>query len=637
MEIQPIVIGTAGHIDHGKSTLVQALTGTDPDRWEEEKERGMTIDLGFARIELPDGRKVGIVDVPGHERFVRNMLAGAAGIDLVLLVVDVNEGVMPQTREHLDIVNLLGVQAGCVALTKIDTAEPEYTEIVASEVEDLLAGTTLAGAPMVPVSGATGAGLPELRDTLGALAARVQAKSATGLCRLPIDRVFTMRGHGTVITGTLTGGTLRTNDELVALPAGVRTRVRHLQSHGETVEEAHAGTRVAVNCGGISTGDLGRGDTLVHAEEAEATGFFNARVHVLPAAGHPIRHRKKLKCYVGTAFAVATPVLLDGDEYGTGTTGFAQLRLDRPLLALRGDRFILRTGSPEITIGGGEVLDPTPAKVRRRSHVRRENLAALADGDDQRAALQWLRESAHGLSTPTVARRLGVPPAVVEPLLAEAQREGSCSLVPAHPEPLWIHRETLEAAAEQLRTTVQGFFAAHPTRMNMPREEARTAIAARFGVGLAAAVVAHLVAAGEIAEAEGAIRLAGRRVELPPRLAELKARLLELYAAAGAAPPLIAHLARELHADAGDVDKVLAALQEEGNLVRAGNTLAYTRDQWDRIAQAIGAHFDSQETLAVNDLKALLGVTRKYAMPILEYADATGLTIRKGDVRVRRR
>ncbi len=631
-----VILGTAGHIDHGKTTLVRALTGIDPTRFPEERDRGMTIDIGFAYLDLPDGARLGIVDVPGHERFVRNMLAGAAGIDLVLLVVDVNEGVMPQTREHLDIITLLGVNTGCVALTKIDTADQEFVALVRSEVEDLLAATPLKGAPMVPVSGTTGEGLDALRETLATLATEARAKSSAGLCRLPVDRVFTMKGHGTVVTGTLTGGTLRVNDEVVAHPAGVKTRVRQLQSHGQSVEAAQAGTRVAVNCSGLATGDLGRGDTLVHVGAAEPTGYFNARVQVLPGAAHSVRHRTKLKCYMGTASAVATPILLDGDEYGPGATGFAQLRLDRPLLALRGDRYILRTGSPEITVGGGEVLDPAPAKIRRRTHVPRAGWEAVASGNDASAALQWLAEANAGMTTPALARRLGVPAATVEPLLADHTARGACSRIDAHPEALWVHGDVLAAATERMRGTIRGYFTAHPTRMNMPREEARNAVAARYGLGVAGAGLAHLVAAGEIAEAEGAVRLAGREVELPPRLANLKAQLLSLFDAAGATPPLIRHLAGELDADGADVDAVLAALQEEGTILRAASTLAYTRDQWDRIAATIRTHFETHDTLGVADLKTLLGVTRKYAMPILEYADATGLTIRKGDVRIRR-
>ena len=628
-----VILGTAGHIDHGKTALVHALTGIDPTRFPEERDRGMTIDIGFAYLDLPDGSRLGIIDVPGHERFVRNMLAGSAGTDLVLLVVDVNEGVMPQTREHLDIINLLGVETGCVALTKIDTADPEYVEIVSSEVMDLLADTALAGAPLMPVSAVTGEGLDAMKATLADLAAQARGKSDAGLCRLPVDRVFTMKGHGTVVTGTLASGTLRVNDELIALPSGVATRVRQLQSHGEAVDVVHAGSRVAANCGAVATEDLARGETLVRPGTAEATGFFNARVSVLPQAVHSLRHRTKVKCYLGTASAVATPILIEGDEYAPGMTGFVQLRLDRPLLALRGDRFILRTGSPEITIGGGELLDPRPAKIRRRTQVNLDALAALVGGDHARAAGQWLADAPQGIGEAALARRLGIPLDALSPLLADA---GDAVRLDAHPEAVWTHATVLTAALTRLEEIVSTYFADHPTRMSMPREEARTAVAARHGRALTDAALARAVEAGTLEDEAGGVRLAGRTVELPPKLAQLKDRVLKLYGDAGPAPPLITHLADELGAQRDDVDTVLAALQEEGVLLRASGTLAYPREQWQRIAGAIAGHFEDHDTLAVADLKDLLGISRKHAMPILEYADATGLTIRRGDVRIRR-
>ncbi|HEV2237866.1 MAG TPA: selenocysteine-specific translation elongation factor, partial [Ktedonobacterales bacterium] len=505
-------IGTAGHVDHGKSTLVLALTGMDPDRLAEEKARGMTIDLGFAWLTLPSGREAGIVDVPGHESFIRNMLAGVGGIDVALLVVAADEGVMPQTDEHLAILDLLRVRSGVVALTKRDLVDDEWLELVREEVRERLAGTTLAGAPIIPCSATTRAGLDDLVAALDAALAVEPDRAPVGGARLPVDRVFSMTGFGTVVTGTLLDGPLRLGQEVELLPRRLRARVRGLQSHKHAVELAQPGNRVAVNLAGVTTHDVRRGDVLagqVPLARVAVTSAFDAQITVLGAAPRPLTQQAEVSVYSGAAEVMARVTLLDGDTIEPGATGWAQFRLRAPLVLARGDRFIARIPSPSLTIGGGAVIEPVARRHRRHDAAVLARLALLARADPREVVLAALESEARpagasaprrsggygGQTTSEIARRTGYQDADAAAVLAELEAAGAVVRVAD-----WRFSagqwQRLRAQSAHL---LAEYHAQHPLRAGMPREEWR----ARLGCGLplATEIVRALRTAGELREA----------------------------------------------------------------------------------------------------------------------------------------
>ena len=459
------VVGTAGHIDHGKSTLVKALTHIDPDRLEEEKRRGMTIDLGFAWMDLPSGRHVGIVDVPGHQRFLKNMLAGVHGMDAVLLVIAADEGAMPQTREHLAIIDLLGIEHGVVALSKTDLVDPEWLRLVQDDVSALLAGSSLRRAPIVPVSSTTGAGLNELKRTLDLELDHTMPRPDLGRPRLPVDRAFGMAGFGTVVTGTLVGGVLRQGDEVVILPGERRVRIRGLQQHNQSVEEARPGSRTAVNLAGVDRAQVRRGDVLVQPGTMAASRRLDALFTVLPDTPHPIRHRSRLLMYHETAEITVEVNLLDADELRPGGQGWAQLYAEEPVIAMPGDRFIIRLPSPPTTVAGGVIVDTAPRRHRRRDPVVLEELRSKQGGDLKTRVLLELAKRPAGLEEGALSRALGLPAAelaaVLDRLLAAGgiRRLGVLFLNAAR------YRQ-LQAAVTQ---GLGAFHAAEPLRRGMQK------------------------------------------------------------------------------------------------------------------------------------------------------------------------
>jgi len=404
-----LIAGTAGHIDHGKSALVKALTDIDPDRLKEEKERGLTIDLGFAHFDLPDGTRVAFVDVPGHERFVKNMLAGAAGMDIVILVVDATESVMPQTREHLDIMKLLGVSRGMIAVTKIDLADEEMIEIVEEEIKDLVAGSFLEGAPIVRVSSKTAEGLDEIRRLIGEAVTEQKQKSEDGLFRFPIDRVFTMKGFGTVVTGTVFSGRLSEDEPVTVLPGGLSARARQLQSHNVRQERISAGMRASLNLANLSVQQLSRGDTLVRPETVKPAYMLDAKVRLLPSAPRALKRTSTIKLYAATSQRLARMTLIDETALEPGRECYAQIRLAQPLCLFRGDRIVLRGGSPEFTIGGGLVLDIAPVRYRRKDCDRLASLRTLEEAAPAEAVLGFISQKKMGAPLREIALRACEP------------------------------------------------------------------------------------------------------------------------------------------------------------------------------------------------------------------------------------
>jgi len=636
--MRSVIVGTAGHIDHGKTTLVRALTGVDADRLPEEKRRGITIDLGFAELDLGDVR-VGFVDVPGHERFVKNMLAGAHGMDLVALVIAADEGVMPQTREHFDICRLLGVRSGLVVLTKSDAVDEELLELVADEAAELVAGSFLEGAPVVAASARTGRGMEELKAALRAAALGVGQRPPGSVARLPVDRSFTMRGFGAVVTGTLVAGETHEGEEMELLPGGLRVRVRGLQVHGAKVQAARAGQRTAVNLGGVEAASVERGAVLAPVGRLRPTQMFDARVEVLPAAPRPLRSRQRVRLHHGTAEVLArVAVLEESGEIAPGESGLAQLRLEAPVVALPADRFILRTYSPQQTLAGGEVLDAHASRHRGRDRAAaRERLSALAAGGEAERLSAFVAAAAErGLRRADLAARTGRTDEALDAALAECVGRG----LVAEAHGVYVARDLFERLLNGVLAEVGAFHAREPLARGVPREALRDRLFARAEPELFRAVVEAGEARGALVSDREVVRASGHSVELSPAEAALRERLEALYGEAGLEPPALEEaLARA--ADAGQrrehVRKVFQLLLDAGSLVRVREDLFFHRRAIDRLVGALGeyaARHEPERLIDVAAFKELTGVSRKYAIPLLEHFDRERVTRRAGDRRM---
>ncbi len=643
MRIQPVVVGTAGHIDHGKSSLVRALTGIDPDRLKEERERGLTIDLGFARFELPGGALVGMVDVPGHERFVRNMVAGASGIDLALLVVAADDGVMPQTREHLDIMGLLGVRRGLVALNKVDAVDADLVELAAEDVREAVRGTFLEGAPVVPVSAVRGDGLEELRAALAALAAEAEPRAAEGVFRMPVQRVFSARGFGTILTGIPVSGRVAVGDALEVVggrragPLRAPARVRGIQAYHEATDEARAGHSTALNLSDVDHHAVRRGDVVCARDFFAPVGMVGARLTVLPAAPLPVRNRLPIRLHTGTADLPGEVVLLDSDELAPGESGLVQLRLDEPVVCAPGDRFVLRLASPAVTLGGGVILEESRYRLKRFKGFVLEELAHQETSLDDPARLLesvLARRGAELVPTAELAVAVKRAPAATRELLAGLAAEGRVS-APAAGE-RWIHADRLEEALLKLRAAVTAWFEEHPERGVVETLELRrrTGFEPAF---LSALVAAEVARGGLVQEPGGQLRLPGREVELDQATAARHAAVLELLVAAGLRPPEPAELAAALGEPEDDVRRALSSLEDRGEVRRIGGDVHVATDALARAERAIVANCERNGELVIPELRDELDTTRKWLIPLLEHFDAVGVTLRQGGRRVLRR
>jgi selenocysteine-specific elongation factor len=628
-----VIVGTAGHIDHGKSALVEALTGTDPDRWAEEKRRGITIDLGFAHLDL-DGLRLGFVDVPGHERFVRNMLAGVGGIDLVLLVIAADESIKPQTREHFDICRLLGIPRGLTVLSKSDLVEPDVLDLVRLEAEEFLAGSFLAGAPIIPVSAKTGAGLDRLKEELRRVAAEVPAKDSSHHFRLPIDRAFTMKGFGTVITGTLVSGSLGREEEVEVFPAARRLRVRGLQVHNQPVERALAGQRTAVNLAGPGVEELARGMVLAAPGLFEATERVDALLALLPSA-RPLKHGARVHFHQGTAELVARVHLLDREKLAPGGEAPAQLQLSQPALLLPGDRFILRQFSPVITIGGGRVLSSHPRRYRRKDAAALAYLKTLA-GDDRGAMLMAMVENEPQgvLSERQFVARAGWRREEIKVVADALVEAGKLRRLSAEPLTLGSATRLKELRAQTL-AALDAFHQKEPLLEGIPKEELKERVFRRAGEPIFEAVLGELVGSGLIELAGDKVKRAGRAVSLSAEEAEAKQTIEEAFRRAELRVPAVKEVLGKVAVEPRRAQKIVQILLREGTLVKVSEDLLFHREALALLPELLrGYKRQKGEKLSVPAFKELTGVTRKYAIPLLEYLDRQRVTRRVGDQRV---
>ncbi len=615
-----IIIGTAGHIDHGKTALVRALTGVDTDRLKEEKQRGISIDLGFAHLQLSPAVRLGFVDVPGHERFIKNMLAGVSGIDAVLLVIASDESIKPQTREHFDICMLLGIRTGIVVLTKADLAQGDLLELARLEAAEFVEGSFLENAPMVAVSAVTGAGLEELRAELAKLAAGVPEKDSSKYFRLPIDRAFAMRGFGAVVTGTLVSGLVRLDQEVELHPARKRVRVRGIQVHGADVQEARAGQRTALNLAGVDVSELARGMALAEAGRFHVTRVIDCAFDLLPSA-KPLKHRAPVHFHAGTSEVEAEVRRVQKTEpIAPGSREYVRFVLKEPLLILPGDRFIVRMFSPVITIGGGVVLDIDPP---RRANADRLRILESAPLPERIALLA--RESRYGVGLPELVARTGLVEAEVR-----AAAGASVSLTPLESPQFWLlDSEWVAKTLESLHEHLKQFHRQNPLLAGVSKEELRS----KFLPGAPPWLMDALLARSKTLAAEGeTIRLSSHKVALKQDEEQAAAKIENAFRAAGLTTPAVNEVLAKSGVDAARARTILQLLLRDKRLVRITNELVFHATAMQALRTLLAAKKGVQ--FAVPEFKDWTGISRKYAIPLLEYLDRVHITKRQGDGRI---
>jgi len=622
------VLGTAGHIDHGKTALIKTLTGIDTDRLAEEKQRGISIELGFAHLTLPSGTELGIVDVPGHERFVKTMLAGVGGIDMVLLVVAADEGVMPQTVEHLQIVDLLGIGAGVVVLTKTDLVDdPEWMALVEADVKKLLEATRLSGAPVVKFSAVTGEGTGELLGELDRVAAGIRTKDESSPSRLPVDRVFSVAGFGTVVTGTLWSGSFAEGDRVTVLPSERAGRIRSIEVHSERAERAVAGQRVALSLPGLDTGSMRRGDWVTTPGAFGVTSRLDCYLSVLKSHARGLKHGSRVRFHLGASEVLGRVVMLDADSIEAGENGYAQLRFEGPVVAKAGDLFVLRSYSPMRTIAGGRVVDPFPPRHKRFRPEVVHHLGLLDRGSPAERIEAVLRERGWmGMSTDRLRLKLSLWGDELERPLEELLERGVAVRVGSD---ILLHRDARDELKKEVEQTIQRYQSEFPLRWGIPAGEIRSKLGGKAEPVVLDAILSELERTGVAALRSGMVRWGGREVVLDPAKAELQRRLEAHLKQQGFSPALLDELVEKF---GSDVRELLELMQIEGKVCKVTSQLWLPGGKMEQIKARVRDHFESNPKMKVGDFKDMFSISRKYAVPYLEYLDRNGYTKRAGDI-----
>jgi len=634
--MKQIILGTAGHIDHGKTSLIKALTGVDTDRLKEEKQRGITIELGFAHFELPGGQILGIVDVPGHEKFVKNMVAGATGIDLVALVIAADEGVMPQTREHLEICELLKTRHGLVVLTKIDMVESDWLELVREDVFEYLSETFLADSPMVEVSSVTGQGLEELTEVLDKMSQEIPEKEAGHIFRVPVDRVFTMKGFGTVITGTSVSGKIRTGDEITIYPQGVSSRIRGLQVHNREVNDARAGLRTAVNLQGVEKAVIRRGDVLATKDSLRPTYMVDVSLDLLPSAPRKVKNRTRVRFHSGTTEIMARVVLLDREELKPGESCFAQIRLDEPTAVLKNDRYVLRSYSPVRTIGGGEVLNALPGRKKKRfsdpvlmemKSLHTGELSELIELFVSLGRFQGVEQGELPFLTNTGKKKLDdiLKKLMAQKRLAQYDKERGAL----------IHADFLQKAKEEILDTLSRYHKDYPLKVGLLKEELRSRTTGSKNPKLFNHIVNQLILEDVIVQEKEIVRLKDHQVTLALDQEETRQKLGKLYSKSGLQPPYVKEWKDEFPGNTGP--EILEVMAKEGVLLKATEELYFDREAIENLEGRLVDFLKEHGEIATPQFKEMTGTSRKYTIPLLEYFDRAQVTVRVGDSRILRK
>lgn len=633
--MKQIIFGTAGHIDHGKTALVRALTGIDTDRLQEEKRRGITIELGFAHIALSSGITIGIVDVPGHERFVKHMVAGATGIDVVALIIAADEGVMPQTREHLEICNLLDIKYGLVIITKIDLVDEEWLGLVKDDISAFLEGTFLADAPVAGVSAETGEGIGELVTILDELAQKVPERSMGTLFRLPIDRVFTMKGFGTVVTGTTMSGHIDVGSEVTIYPKGIESKVRGIQVHNQEVPTVRAGSRTAINFQGVEKEFIVRGDVVAGKDSLEPTYMVDTVLKYLEGSAKNLQNRKRVRFHCGSSEILATAVLLDRDELPPGETCFAQFRLEKPTVVLSKDRFVIRSYSPIRTIGGGHILNPLPGKKKRFSRDVLEELTVLKDGSDREIVEQHIKNSQmQGLSLKELSFLANISRDDLDGIISTLASDKA--IINYDPEKsIFIHADFYATAKEQMLTILADYHKRFPLKEGLAKEELRSRMAGKVREKLFTKLLNDLIKGSAIVRERDTIRAAAHRVTLHKEQEEARAKIEKIYLKAGLEPPYFKDLDKAIVEGSGR--DVLETMVKDGTLIKVKEDLYFHKKPIEDLQGRLAHYIREKGEITTPDLKTLTGVSRKYTIPLIEYFDKIQVTVRIGDKRILRK
>ena len=633
--MKQIILGTAGHIDHGKTSLIRALTGIDTDRLKEEKERGITIELGFAHLALPDGRLLGIVDVPGHEKFVKNMVAGATGIDLVALVIAADEGVMPQTREHLEICSLLKIKYGFVVLTKVDMVDADWLELVREDVSEYLSETFLGDAPVMEVSSVTGEGIPELVDLISQMTKEIPERDMGHLFRLPIDRVFTMKGFGTVITGTSVSGTIHTGDEVTIYPQGIESKIRGIHVHNKSMEEVHAGLRTAINLQGIEKMMLQRGNVVATKDALRSTYMLDVVLDLLHSAPRKLKNRTKVRFHAGTAEIISTLVLLDRDELNPGETCLAQIRLDAPTTVLKGDRYVLRSYSPVRTIGGGQILHPLPGKKKRFQERVLNELKMLDKGEEHETIevfvslgrFQGVGEEELSflvnMSRKKLTEQLNALKAK-QKIIRFDKEQGTM-----------IHADFMEKARKELLETLSQYHKDFPLKQGLVKEELRSRMIGAKDPKLFNHLIHQLAKEEVLVQEKEVVRLKDHQVTLAQDQKKARRELEDIYEKGGLQPPYFKDIKSQFQGNTAS--EVLGVMVKDGVLLKVKEDLYFHRSAVEALEIKLVEFLKSHEEITTPEFKEMTGTSRKYTIPLIEYFDRSQITVRVGDSRVLRK
>jgi selenocysteine-specific elongation factor len=634
--MKQIILGTAGHIDHGKTTLIKTLTGIDLDRLKEEKERGITIQLGFTSLSLPSGQRLGIVDVPGHEKFVRNMVAGVGGIDIVLFTIAADEGIMPQTREHLDICQIIKIKRGVIAITKTDLVDEEWLQLVKDEIKGFTKNSFLENAPVIPLSSTTGQGIPDLLSTLDNLAKEVEERTSEGIFRLPVDRVFTMKGFGTVVTGTLISGTISIGDNVEILPEKIEAKIRGIQVHNQQVKKATAGLRTAINLQGVDKDFLERGSMLVSPKTLQPTSRIDVKIEHLPNSPKVLKNRSRVRFHSGTSEVLAQLILLDKEELPPGGSSLAQLKLEESVIVLPRDRFVIRCYSPVFTIGGGEILDAHPHKHKRLVSETVSQLNAIQEGSDkEKISLFVLDSNLAGLDLPQLISRMGKEPSQLSLLLNKLIKEKKLVLIDKETQKV-IAIQKYEELKSTLLSQIKNYHKKFPLKKGMIKEELKSKLPQLVDSRLFNHLLNNLLNTSRIKLEKDKLWLHEHKPLLKDSQKEQKDKIAKIYLEGNLTPPSFKELIEKLSSDEKETRSIIDLLTADGTAVKVKENLWFHREALETLKKNLTEYLKKNGEITTTQFKDLTKASRKYTIPLMEYFDQLKITIRVGDKRILR-
>ncbi|MCJ7772164.1 MAG: selenocysteine-specific translation elongation factor [Desulfobacterales bacterium] len=631
--MKQIILGTAGHIDHGKTSLIKAITGIDTDRLKEEKRRGITIELGFASMDLPSGQRLGIVDVPGHEKFVKNMVAGATGIDIVAMVIAADEGVMPQTREHMEICSLLNIRYGLVVMTKTDLVDEELLELSKEDIREFTRGTFLEGAPVIPVSSITGEGLEDFKKALDEISASVIEHSPTDLFRLPVDRVFTMKGFGTVITGTLASGSVKVGDTIMVYPSGIVTKVRGVQVHNENVQSAEAGMRTAINFQSLDRTAVNRGDVLATPDSLITSYMADISLNYIASNKKPAKNRARVRFHTGTSEVLGNLILLEAEELQPGETTVAQIRLDSPVAIVKDDRYVIRSYSPVRTTGGGFIINPVPQKHKRLKPDVTERLKELDGlGPDEMISHHVDASGYKGVSFSTLKVMTNLPGKELEKSIQMLLSKKN--IIQTNKEnQLYIHANSFDKLKNDVLKYLESYHQDNPLKQGMAKEELKSKFPAFLDSKLFNLVLNQMIKDNQVVQEENVVRCATHAISLGADQTDVREKILKAYQQSGLTPPYFKELSKSLDIDPKRAKDVLMLLVKEGMIIKVKDDLYFDANSVKNLKEELKNFLSTNGEITTPQFKDMTGVSRKYVIPLLEFFDSTNVTIRIGDNR----